>query len=1136
MQVKTDFTGFLQSDAAPQKMEQTEYCNLENFRMGATSDTGRTMQLETIGAMKLLINEYLTEEGCISNGDVEDNAKQRFFQFVWSPSGAHAIYGTDGTNVYKVLLSSQVTGGLGLSKDNFIHSADVVGNLLYWTDNLNQPRRINTESGIKLNHPSYVTDQDVYLTPLAQENITLIRRAPQLPLQCDKLKGSDFGIDVVQNFIKNQSLQFTYYYIFKDYETSVTATRSLLFNYNFKDDLNDVIRLKVPFAEKIQQDVYEIYLAAENKETGKYFVIKKWGVYNNADKSEITNHNAGTTQLTFFFKGDYFGAGLGDSFPVKPFESIPLLSEGQEVAKDRLMLGNNLLGYDTPTTTSLNTALIQGGTSPLPDQTVDWQEYIFDIELTDGVNTFLQSHFFKLFELVGGNSGYYSVGQDYEGPLVTTGDFQVLFYLGKTEADLYNSYIGAADTAGDTRTIVRANGMFRSDAPNQITISNIGATVPLSGIFFKTDSTYKASIVFYDGFQRKCGVVEVPGTITIPTRKAAYDSYYTYIKWQLHNGTDVFKEIPVWATHYQIVITKSKNISYFIEGVAANYKYAKKDVDGKYNFEGVNPGDDYVGLAIDLSELLNTNLGYTYQEKDLAVLYLPWGGGSVVYSDINLVEGKWLIVNYKDVGVINGSSPSPFVYEVRSPVDGGEDIFYEVAECYQVVNSGTSAREYSTLTGNIRGDTYIVKHTVRTLDYYLEAVSPNDKFPKAWFTDAGRPNAVDRIGQKRITGGISFSNVNLQGTKNNGLSSFDALDTDTVALENGAIHKLQLTSKTQDAGTIMLAICSKETTSIYLGEAQLIDQTGNAFVAKASGVIGTMNTLKGGFGTTNPESVIEHRGNVYWYDANSGDFIFYSVNGVHSMTNKRARRFAKLFSDRYNALTRSEIEAMGNRPLVLGGVDVYHKEIMWSIPKTGTNPNGELIDLGIEYPYDFWDGHGKTVVFKLVDTSNAPMGAYTFNSEGFCSIGTRTFAFKAGKLYEMNRVDEGYNVFFGVEEKAKVMYVTNADPSVPKVAHSIAVEANRCPDYVHFRTEYPYAQSSDLLPAEFTELEGIFYAKILRDRISPFNAGQYDRNLYFGDRMRGTFLYQMIEFYDNTNIVQLKAANTEFVASRGAKV
>ncbi|MCL5460230.1 hypothetical protein M3M33_16455, partial [Loigolactobacillus coryniformis] len=80
---------------------------------------------------------------------------------------------------------------------------------------------------------------------------------------------------------------------------------------------------------------------------------------------------------------------------------------------------------------------------------------------------------------------------------------------------------------------------------------------------------------------------------------------------------------------------------------------------------------------------------------------------------------------------------------------------------------------------------------------------------------------------------------------------------------------------------------------LYLGEVQLVGSDKNAYLASSPNVIGTVNILKGNFGTVNPESVTEYRGNVYWLDANNGRYIQYSSNGLFPISNYKMTRFWK---------------------------------------------------------------------------------------------------------------------------------------------------------------------------------------------------------------------------------------------------
>lgn len=165
----------------------------------------------------------------------------------------------------------------------------------------------------------------------------------------------------------------------------------------------------------------------------------------------------------------------------------------------------------------------------------------------------------------------------------------------------------------------------------------------------------------------------------------------------------------------------------------------------------------------------------------------------------------------------------------------------------------------------------------------------------------------------------------------------------------------------------MLAICQAQTASIYIGEVQLLGSSGNAFVAQSAGVIGTINVLKGNYGTINPESVTEYRGNCFWVDASNGRVIQYSSNGLFPISQYGMSRFWKQVCDQYVRMTAAQIEALGSRPFIFTTVDPYHNELLITIPQLlAAPPNGYLPDYpSIINPFHLYDGQAKTLVYKI---------------------------------------------------------------------------------------------------------------------------------------------------------------------------
>ena len=165
-------------------------------------------------------------------------------------------------------------------------------------------------------------------------------------------------------------------------------------------------------------------------------------------------------------------------------------------------------------------------------------------------------------------------------------------------------------------------------------------------------------------------------------------------------------------------------------------------------------------------------------------------------------------------------------------------------------------------------------------DYLIRTISKSEKNPQ-WNTSAGKPNievTSDVVNRKKHN--IRYSGKYIQGTNVNDVSSFFFLNEKEVPEENGAINVLQRTSKLQTEGQVVLALCDDETSSIYLNESIVVDGAGNSLIASSGKFLGSIRNLKGGFGCSDNDSVVEYRGNVYWWDQNKKKVVRYNRNGL----------------------------------------------------------------------------------------------------------------------------------------------------------------------------------------------------------------------------------------------------------------
>jgi hypothetical protein len=1136
-QSKHYIDGFLNADNEANSVFPNQCINAENLRFG-TTDKGNTGRWENVGSTLAIENPYLPEGTNITIGSKEDEEGRYLIQFNYNSNNDHAIYlyykPTD--TFYQVLTGSI----LNFNKYQLVQCT-IINNILYWTDGLNEPCRINLAAAIKMNHSgsSPITSTWQYTSIADAYDYTIIRRPSQLTGTI--LKDTDDTFE--NNFIQNESFRFAYQFIYYDGEQSVLSIWTTSSKLNTATEEYNKITVTANPSESIPESVRIVRLIAiEGGDVAEaislVYVIKTWD--RERGDTEIDDHNAGNTPLTYEFYNDIRGEVIDAATYNTPFHSVPLIAKTIESARDRVFLANTEAGYASPSETSLQLS----------------SEAINFAAGTSFVTNLIE---FRAYIGVPGDDNNYRYGAYY----VRLTDGRYYLINGSAKTSLGFSINWTSNPALDSQPSTLAQSALTDKGANpdevfaQIMVDHGGDEVRLKAVFtrstvititgttvttysiFKSRSNYKGGVVFYDKAMRKCGVVTNENVfINTPQRDFAFTSGVNSIGWALSN-TSSLTEIPDWAYFYAPVLTKNLRTRFFVQGFDKAAKYATKDANSAYVFSGTSFASGVVAIAIEETALVQANLGYSFTEGDMCILV---GDDNNVHDlPILGIEGKYILLSPKDIGNL---SSKKFVYELYTPYQSSEqEPFYEMGQVYQVTNPATSSREYSQLSGSFGPDSFAFTRNFDTDTYFSEAMCPNDKFYKRWDTDHGRINIETSEGRKAHPVRIQYSGTYVAGTFTNNLSNFEALNYQDLPLELGSIKKLILTSKAQQEGTVMLSIGVNETASIYLGEAQLADASGNNIgFSKTQGVIGSINVLKGNYGTLHPESVVSFRGNVFWLDALSSCFVEYSLNGLDDISFGedgvfKFGRFSKNFCEKLLTTNTATIEGFGSRPFVFGGVDPYHKEILWSIPKLDTVPNGELSDYSdveedyidtADYPYDILDFKAKTLVFKV--GPQRWMGSYSFPAEYFASIDTSLYSFKDGVLYKHNETTS-YNNFYDATYRSKLAIVCNQD-NVIKEFTNISIEASEAPEWLHIRSEYPFEQSSDLIDTDFADKEGIFYASFLRDRLSPAVTGTASHKQMVGDRVRTQALLVLLQF-NNSSQIYFRTATIGYNISTG---
>jgi hypothetical protein len=1161
---KTFFKG-LNTDVTPRLLGQGMYLNLMNGSIGISED-GRDGRIENrkgttqVASWSSLLPTVGTNK---TIGSTTDDVNKRVIALNYNSSATHAIYCYEKlTGISRIVLKDdQVTGGLKFSDSSRVdRNIRVVDGMLYFTDGTeNGQRKINIDAAIKMNDSSYSTTVAAYTAPLNFSEITLIKPPPALSPTIKK----EFDSATPTNFIANESFSYAFRYIYRDNEKSVIGPYSVSSRLNKVSDNYNRIVVKMAADEFIPDTVKMVVLVVRIGTSA--FEVKIWDKAISTEATEITNHNAGTTPLTFNFYNNITGAPVPQGDILKPFDSVPRSSKTLEFAKDRIFLGNNKDGYDSPTLTSITTTqtsvAIAAASIVKNLISIRWRTWIWEnfagttstkYVLYDGWYVYI-----NINEIPNTQAGYYLVTSTEHAPsgvstatgfitppystlasAPTSSTLSGLTFKGATQADVLqstqlNNYrsilgsFGSGPAAYDTEILVRPANFF----------SITGISVSTFDIF-KSRSQYQVGATFYDFAMRKCGIVRSPNLISIPARDYSFNSGIQAVQVNVSNANAV-NEIPDWAYYYSFDRTLNLKTRFFVQSYDNALRYATKKPTGEYVYDQVTFVTGTVALAIDTTSLVQSGLGYTFTEGDVCYLITSSSTSFNIHHEVAVIgqDGKYILLNPINIGNLTTTEA---IYEIYTPYKtSAQEPFYEMGQVHKVLNPTTPQRVYSVTSEIMLPDAYVLTRSYQTVTYFAEAMSPNDLYYKRWDNDGGKVNYVTKLGTTRKTQYFRWSDTYITGTSTNGLHTFEALNEKAVPLEIGPIQKLQLADKISDQGqgNIMLAICQNRTTSLYLGEMQLSGSGKTSDLIRFDEVVGSINVLKGS-GTITPESVIEKQGIVFWINTQTGDVIQYSANGLDSISKFNVVRFFKKYCKNYTSADKAAVSTINGFSHIPTALDPFNNEFLVTTPALTASvvnlpsyTSTPTYATSIINRFDLCDNLAKTLAFDYA--SNLWGENYEYAAEWYEYLDETMYGFKAGKLYIHNSDAVNYNRFYGVDKPMRLCFALNDILSADKDIMNIAIEGSAAPEFTVAYSDNPNQQITDLIKTDYTKKGTSFFAKFMMDRLSPGVTGTAEQKMINGDVITGNPLLVMVEFQPYSKLMYLDVVDIGYSVSRG---
>jgi hypothetical protein len=361
-------------------LPEGEYIDAMNVRMGSTekSDIGVIENTKGNLALTTLVGPnggpLSIDAKCI--GAIEDSANETLYWFVHDKSYVSSATGVCDLivsyNIFTNILTYHVISiddGSGLKSTlNFnekylITGVNIIGGLLFFTDNYNPPRFINTQRNYA--NPIAGIDQ------VTAEELLVIKRPP-----IESPKVQPIITSGQENYMDTRFISFAYRYRYIDGEYSATSQWSQVafipqpFQFSVNSMLNDgmqnVCNAAIITYNSGSSLVVGIDLLFKQSANNIIKVIEK------LDKDPLGANN---TEMQYTFSSSKIFTILNSSELLRLYDNVPRYAQAQTIMGNRLMYGNYVDGYNLidkfgmPIKLEYFTSLITEpiGTSSIPD-------------------------------------------------------------------------------------------------------------------------------------------------------------------------------------------------------------------------------------------------------------------------------------------------------------------------------------------------------------------------------------------------------------------------------------------------------------------------------------------------------------------------------------------------------------------------------------------------------------------------------------------------------------------------------------------------------------------------------------------------------------------------------------------------
>ena len=337
-----------------------QYRDAMNVKVTSSDDA-------SVGTVQNLLGNYRVEDivpvGYVCIATVADEKTNCLYWFVTNRQTLkHAIL---QYNIYeeahKVVLLDEHNSVLKFS-EKIITGINVINNLLFWTDNNSEPKKINIHDCIQgttqlqsldtMLHTKLFVDGVVLASDIEEEHITVIKKNPKIAPSFTINKPTDSN---ASRLFEQVFPRFSLRYKYKDGEySSFGPFTDVVFNpiytedfsiddfYSVKESYNtamvnsiESIELKNFISSDVPKDVTQVEILYKEDGSSVVFSIKT-----------IDYDDAEWTDNVYTLKSEAIFAAIPSNQFLRPFDNVPTKALAQEITGNRLVYGNYTQNYD----------------------------------------------------------------------------------------------------------------------------------------------------------------------------------------------------------------------------------------------------------------------------------------------------------------------------------------------------------------------------------------------------------------------------------------------------------------------------------------------------------------------------------------------------------------------------------------------------------------------------------------------------------------------------------------------------------------------------------------------------------------------------------------------------------------------